>query len=216
MANNEISPLTSDPKWYCWKIVDDAIAASAIEDARQQPEQSPGMNLKAFMDNWKDVLAEEEVSESIVSAHTLAELAEKLGWNAERLQADIDEYNAHVNDPAPAGGPPPMMMEDDEEAPPPMFGTPKPKLPVKTGPFYAIKLGLFHENAVGGMTIDRNASVLKNGTPVPGLYAAGDTTRGIMIPGDVGVGYIESVFTALTQALNEGYIAGVEAAKHTA
>ena len=38
----------------------------------------------------------------------------------------------------------------------------------------------------------------------------------IMIPGDVGVGYIEGVFTALTQALNEGYIAGVEAAGYSA
>lgn len=70
-------------------------------------------------------------------------------------------------------------------------------------PFYAIKLKMFHENAVGGMTIDDHASVLKNGQPIPGLYAAGDTTRGIMIPGDVGVGYIEGVFTALTQAFNE-------------
>jgi len=96
-----------------------------------------------------------------------------------------------------------------------MFGEPKPRLPIEQGPFYAIKLGLFHENAVGGMTIDENAAVLKNGKPVSGLYAAGDTTRGIMIPGDIGVGYIEGVFTALTQALNEGYIAGVEAAKYT-
>jgi hypothetical protein len=35
-----------------------------------------------------------------------------------------------------------------------------------------------------------------------------------MIPGDVGVGYIERVFSALTQALNEGYIAGVAAAEY--
>lgn len=40
------------------------------------------------------------------------------------------------------------------------------------GPFYAIKLKMFHENAVGGMTIDDHASVLKNGQPIPGLYAA--------------------------------------------
>ena len=50
--------------------------------------------------------------------------------------------------------------------------------------------------------------------PIPGLYAAGDTTRGIMIPGDVGVGYIERVFSALTQAFNEGYIAGVAATEY--
>ena len=114
---------------------------------------------------------------------------------------------------------PPLMMDDDEDAPDPeamakIFGTPKPKLPIAQGPFYAIKLKMFHENAVGGMTIDENASVLKGGAPIPGLYAAGDTTRGIMIPGDVGVGYIEGVFTALTQAFNEGYIAGVAATEY--
>ena len=115
------------------------------------------------------------------------------------------------------GGPPPMMMDEDEEGGgmPPMFGPPKAKMPISKGPFYALKLKLFHENAVGGMTIDEHASVLKQGKPVPGLYAAGDTTRGIMIPGDIGVGYIEMVFTALTQAFNEGYIAGVEAAAYT-
>lgn len=37
-----------------------------------------------------------------------------------------------------------------------------------------------------------------------------------MIPGDVGVGYIERVFTALTQAFNEGYIAGVAATEYLA
>jgi predicted oxidoreductase len=87
-------------------------------------------------------------------------------------------------------------------------------MPIVQGPFYAMKLGLFHEDAVGGMTIDKNASVLKNGVPVPGLYAAGDTTRGIMVPGEIGVNYIEGVFSCLTQAFNEGYIAGVEASRH--
>lgn len=61
----------------------------------------------------------------------------------------------------------------------------------------------------GGMTIDYNALVLKQESPIPGLYAAGDTTRGIMIAGDVGVGYIEGIFTALHQALNESYIVSV-------
>ena len=47
-----------------------------------------------------------------------------------------------------------------------------------------------------------------------GLYAAGDITRGSMISGDAGVGDIERVFTALTQAFNEGCLAGVAAAEY--
>ena len=88
-----------------------------------------------------------------------------------------------------------------------------PAQPIAKGPFYAVKMFLFHENSIGGMVIDKNANVVKGGKPIPGLYAAGDTTRGIMIPGDIGVEYVEGVFTALTQALNEGYIAGEEAGK---
>ena len=66
------------------------------------------------------------------------------------------------------------------------------------------------------MTIDENTSVLRGGSPIPGLYAAGDNTRGIMLPGDLGAGYIETTITALTYALTSGYIAGVEAGKYAA
>ena len=218
MTNQEVSPLTRDPKWYCWKIIDSAIARELIDEAMHSPEQSPGMNLKAFIARWQEVLEEEAEDHAVVMADTLEALAEKLGWDAGQLRADVEAYNERIKTEKPGfGGPPPMMMDDDEDhegGMPPMFGPPKAKMPIGEGPFYAIRLGLFHENAIGGMTIDQNASVLKGGVPVPGLYAAGDTTRGIMIPGDVGVGYIEMVFTALTQALNEGYIAGTEAAKY--
>ena len=218
MVNREVSPLTEDPNWYCWKLIDSAIARDLIDEAMHSPEQSPGMNLKAFIARWQEVLEEEAQDNAVVIADTLEALAEKLGWDAGQLRADVEAYNERIKTEKPGfGGPPPMMMDDDEDREggmPPMFGPPKAKLPIGEGPFYAIRLGLFHENAIGGMTIDQNASVLKNGVPVPGLYAAGDTTRGIMIPGDVGVGYIEMVFTALTQALNEGYIAGTEAAKY--
>ena len=93
----------------------------------------------------------------------------------------------------------------------------KPKHPpmkIEKAPFYAIKMKMFHENSIGGMTIDKNASVLKQGKPIPGLYAAGDTTRGIMVSGDIGVDYLEGVFSSLTMAYNEGYIAGTEAAEY--
>lgn len=214
LGMQEVSPLTKDPKWFIWKIVDDKIAETAIADAMAQPEQSPGMNLKKFMESWRAVMAEEEVAGAIVSAPSLEALADKLEIDRAEFLAHIADYNESTKHPDDTPmGPPPMMMDDEDEGGlPPMFGAPKPKLPIEQGPFYALKLKMFHENAVGGMTIDKNAAVLKAGKPIPGLYAAGDTTRGIMIAGDVGVGYIEGVFTALTQALNEGYIAGVEAA----
>lgn len=215
----EVSSLVYDPKRYAWKFVDDRIAEEAIRSGMEQPEQSPGMNLKGFLQNWREVMAEEEAAGAIVSAPTLEELADKLGFDRADFLRKVADYNESTKRPPEPM--PPMMMpmdDDDDDGEKPdmsaMFGTPKPRLPIEKGPFYALKLKLFHENAVGGMTIDKNASVLRGGTPIPGLYAAGDTTRGIMVPGDVGVGYVEGVFTALTQAFNEGYIAGVEAAKY--
>lgn len=220
MANQEVSPLTEDPKWFIWKIVDDKIAESAIERAMGQPEQSPGMNLKKFMENWREVVEEEIQAGAIVKGDTLEELAKKLNVDPDALIKNVADYNESTKHPEPAmGGMPPIMMGDDEGGPSPeelakMMPKPQPKRPIESGPFYALKLKMFHENAVGGMVIDENAAVLKNGMPVPGLFAAGDTTRGIMVPGDLGVGYVEGVFTALTQALNEGYIAGEEAVKY--
>lgn len=54
----------------------------------------------------------------------------------------------------------------------------------------------------------------RDGRPVPGLYAVGDGTRGIMVPGEVSVGYIEGTISALTFALVSGFVAGQEAAKY--
>jgi fumarate reductase flavoprotein subunit len=202
MGMTEVSPLAFDPKRYCWCVVDDAIAQAAIDRAMGQPPQSLEMDLPAFLKNWREVLVEEEKAESLVSAPTLEELCQKLGFDWDTFKAGIDQYNESTKNP--------VALPPDMD---PMFARPAPK-PVAQGPFYAFKLKLFHEDAVGGMTINKNASVLKNGVPVPGLYAAGDTTRGIMVPGEVGVNYIENVFSCLTQAFNEGYIAGEEAAAY--
>jgi len=115
---------------------------------------------------------------------------------------DIAAYNEETKDPKPF---PPDM---------PDFMKPKhAPIPYGKAPYYAIKMKMFHENAIGGMTIDKNAAVLRDGKPIPGLFACGDTTRGIMFPGDLSVTYLEGVFSSLTQAYDEGYIAGVEAAR---
>ena len=215
LGGGEISPLADDPKWLCWRVVDDNIAKATMEEAMKRPPQSPGMDLNKFMIRWREVLAEEEASGAVVSAPTLEELADKLGFDRADFCSKIADYNENIHTmPDEAPGMPPMDMDDEDGpgAPPPR--APQPRLPISQGPFYALKLKLFHENSVGGMTIDDHASVLRQGKPIPGLYAAGDTTRGIMVSGDVGVDYIEGVFTALTQALNEGYIAGVSAAEY--
>ena len=74
---------------------------------------------------------------------------------------------------------------------------------------------MFHENSIGGMTIDEQMRVMTPaGEPIPGLYAAGDTTRGIMVSGEVGVNFIEGVLSAMTSAMTGGYLAAVNAAAY--
>lgn len=198
----EISALTQDPKWHGWKIVDDDMARIAVEESMAEPPQSPGMDLPKFQARWRQVLQEEALDNAVVMADTPEELAETLGIDLEQFRKNIADYNESTKHPRPL---PPDMPEFMRPKHPPMaFGK---------APYYAIKMKMFHENAIGGMTIDENASVLRNGEPIPGLYACGDTTRGIMFAGDLSVSYLEGVFTSLTQAYNEGYIAGVEAAR---
>ena len=194
LDGHEVSDLVFDPKRYCWRIIDEKIAVSSIDAAMKKPPQSPGMDLPSFLKNWRDVVKEEEEDGAIVIADTLDELAAKLGFDAAQFRKDIEAANEITKNtpPRPAGP----------------FGPGTPPSPVEEGPFYALKLKLFHEDAVGGLVTDPDARVLKDGKPVAGLYACGDTTRGIMIPGDVGVNYLEMVFSALTMAFNEGYMAG--------
>lgn len=99
--------------------------------------------------------------QALVKAATLEELAEKLGLPADALKATAEKYSAAV-----AAG-------KDEE-----FGREKMTLAVAEGPFYGAKVKPSKHICTGGITINGKAEVLnENDEPVPGLYAAGETTN---------------------------------------
>lgn len=220
-GSKEVSPMAYDDKRYLWKICNEENVVRAMEAKRTGGKDMVGVDLGHFVEHWRDVVQEEVADNSIVIADTLEELAQKLGYDPVAFKKDIDAYNQELAPAAPPVGLPDMPDVPSADGDPDFaamtemmaaFMGPKPS-PMTGGPYYAVKMKVFHENSIGGMTIDKNTQVLRNGKPIDGLYAAGDTTRGIMVPGDIGVNYIETVFTALTVALNTGYIAGVEAAK---
>lgn len=210
----EVSDLAYDPKRYVWKIVDDANAQANIEAKIKQGRDENGVDISWFLKDWRKVLQEEAEAGALVIANTLTELGAKLDYDPVKFAADVEEYNRSLLEPKKPMMPLMDMGGDDEEGGMPMMMMGPPAQPIAKGPFYAVKMTLFHENSMGGMVIDKNTNVLKEGTPIPGLYAAGDTTRGVMVPGDIGVQYIEGVFTALTYAFNSGYISGEEAARY--
>lgn len=209
--NQEVSDLAFAPHRFVWKITNEANTRAAIEAKIAQGPDLHGIDLGHFLRHWKAVLAEEAEDHSVVIADTLEELAEKLGFDPERFVSDIAQYHRSLSETPPVPPAPSPDGPGDGEMDLSFLMGPPPR-PMEAGPYYAIKMKLFHENSVGGMVIDENTRVLRDGAPIPGLYAAGDNTRGIMLPGNIGVRYIERVFSALTVAFNTGYIAGVEAA----
>lgn len=208
----EVSDLAYDKKRYLWMIIDHSIAEENMERISHPEGTMTGLDLSHFVKNWEEILQQESADNSVIIADTLEELAEKLHYDKNSFLLEIEAYNRSLKNTqasASSSGEP----ETDIEKFMAMMAGAKAK-PIQNGPFYAIKQTLFHENSVGGININENTCVTKKGIPIPGLFAAGDTTRGIMVSGDIGVNYIEMIFSALTVAFNSGYIAGTEAANY--
>lgn len=206
------SKLVFQPGRYCWHIVDDAMAeANIIKPMFGEHKDVVNIDEGKMLAKWREIMAEEEESGSIVSADTIEGLGKKLGFDPQKFVTIIQDHNEKVPDNLVDLSKEEVDFNEDGL---PMLKGPVPKK-IQKPPFYALRMKLFHENTMGGMTIDENTNVLnKEKKPIPGLYAAGDNTRGIMLPGDIGVQYIEAVITALTYAFNSGYISGTEAADY--
>ncbi|QKF07259.1 flavocytochrome c [Berryella wangjianweii] len=99
----------------------------------------------------------------VVKGASVAELAEAIKVDAATLKATIDTYNAVTTD-----------GKADE------FGRDKGLIAFAEGSMYAIKVapGIHHE--MGGIRINvKNEALTASGTPIKGLYAAGEVTGGI-------------------------------------
>lgn len=139
--------------------------------------------------------AEENGYEAIITADTVAELAEKLAIPADKLQKQIDDYNSYCE-----------HGQDTEFFKNPAY------LHQLTGAG-GFLVGKFYSGAygtVGGVKIDENCQVLDDeDQAIPGLYSAGSDANTIYadsynftLPGNT-MGF----------AVNSGRIAGLEAAK---
>lgn len=92
---------------------------------------------------------------------TLAELADALKIDAAQLEKTIADFNAA----AEAG---------EEDA---LTGEPAKRPFDENGPFYGVRVEAANHMTKGGVSCNENAQVLlKDGTPVDGLYASGEVT----------------------------------------
>ncbi len=147
------------------------------------------------------VLPGQDAPDWMLRADTLAELADQIDMDPERLESTIERWNTNVgagSDPDFARGT--FWWEAF------MTGGPTPEAclrPVKRAPYYAVELVNGTIGTSGGMRIDAQARVLGyGGDPIPGLYAAGNASAcvfGGAYPGGGGT---------IGPAMTFGFIAG--------
>jgi fumarate reductase flavoprotein subunit len=92
-------------------------------------------------------------------ADTPEELAQKMGVPADTFVATLNRYNDLCD-----------KGHDDD-----FYKLPNYMKPLRTGPYYAIKIHMATDGVFGGLDADEKGRVLSDGTPVSGLYCAGDT-----------------------------------------
>jgi urocanate reductase len=124
----------------------------------------------------------------------IADLADQIGVPADNLVETIEDYNACVE-----AGQDTMVNPGKELLGDSVFDTP---------PFYASKRIPTIHYTMGGVAIDSNAQVCKeDGTPIPGLFAAGECTGGIQGANRLGG-------NSFTDIIVFGRIAGASAASN--
>jgi predicted oxidoreductase len=133
-----------------------------------------------------------ENSDATTKADTIAELAERIGLPADRLQATVEDYNAKV-----IAGESTDVNGMRPENPPPVFT-------IDTPPYYAMRSYPMANKSAGGVAIDMNTRALDAaGKPVPGLYAAGEVNGSA---GMNGLNGLDGMFTG--PAILTGRVAG--------
>lgn len=137
----------------------------------------------------------------LIRGKTIADLARQIGADPAELERTVTRFN----DPARRGEDPEFgkgttsynrSLGDPDHGPNPCLA------PIETGPFYAVRLHVGDLGTFAGLRANENAQVLTDhGTPIPGLYAAGNDAASIM-----GGNYPGGGIT-LGPAITFGYIA---------
>ncbi len=130
----------------------------------------------AFLQGTKELRAKGVVR----SAATIEELATGLGMEPARLRATVERFNGFARAGVDADFGRGRTEYDNYYGDPGV--KPNPNLgPLEKGPFTAVQLVPGDLGTKGGLLTDADARVLNlDGAPIPGLYAAGNTTASVM------------------------------------
>ena len=138
----------------------------------------------------------------ILRGRTLGALAERAGLDGAALVETVARYNEHAEhgeDPEFGRGSTAFnrFLGDPDHLPNPNVA------PIRTGPFYALKLVMGDLGTFDGLVTTPVGEVLTDGgAPIPGLYAVGNDRASIMGGGYPGAGI------TLGPAMTFGYVTG--------
>jgi fumarate reductase flavoprotein subunit len=132
---------------------------------------------------------------TVHKADSITQLAQKIGLPAAALEATVARYNAAV-DAGTTAQLTPVRSTTSHKA-----------WPIRSAPFYAVRLAAGITYTMGGIAIDGDSRALDaNDHPITGLYAAGCSTGGL--EGGDAVGYVGG--------LSKSSTTGFRAAEHIA
>jgi len=185
IREDEVNPETRElatmqqPDWCFWVIFDEAALNALDENGNHNP-----IIIGRTVEEMKAEAAKEN---ALCMANSLAELAAKTGLPPDNLEATIKSYNA--------------MVETKSD---PEFGRNYLEDPIKTAPFYALKVHASVLVTFGGIKVNKNLQVLDaNGQEMPGIYAAGEV---LGLGATSGSSFCSGM--AITPALSFGRILG--------
>jgi 3-oxosteroid 1-dehydrogenase len=139
-------------------------------------------------------------------APTLVALAEEIGVAPDGLTATVARFNefartGHDEDFRRGDSAYDRYYGDPRQRPNPCLG------PLREPPFYAVQIVPGDLGTKGGLRTDERARVLRDdGTPIPGLYAAGNTSAAVMGHSYAGAG------ATIGPAMVFGYVAALDLA----
>ena len=181
--------LNSQPGKHAYAIFDEP----TLEVASQDMSFADPYHSGTAMPTWEYNLLRQSIANGkIAQADSVAELAKKIGVDAETLQVTIEQYNADC----------------DKGCDSLYFKEMNPRFPVRQGPFYACQVRACVIGQTGaGLNVNEKAQVLdQHGRVIPGLYSAGEV---------LGCGVGKRYFgggMGICNAMVFGRIAGTEAA----
>ena len=164
-----------------WTIIDQAFIDAMAEHTGNDVM---GTTVKDYTDaGW------------MVAADSVAELAEQIGVDADRLVSTVETWNGYFDAEEPRDLAYLRPLEDCQ--------------PFATAPYYAVMTNSSFLVTVSGLVIDPESRVLnKNEQPIPGLFATGNTSGGMFA--DQYPRHLPA--TSVGRAVTTGFVAGRTAA----